>query len=117
MPDVEKPEHNLIIDGVKLSDPKNTMLTNEGELQGLISAIKPTGAAGLDKIDHYLLRRNTAKAIKRLTLILNACVTISYFPQKWKLSWITMIPKPGKDLSKSCNYRPILLCSTLGKIL
>ena len=38
-------------------------------------------------------------------------------PSSWKLSWVTMIPKPGKDSTKSGNYRPISLCATMGKIL
>ena len=52
LPDVDKPERNLAINDIELENPKTTMFTSEGELQGLISSIKPTGAAGPDKIDH-----------------------------------------------------------------
>ena len=105
------------IDEIAFDDERTFMLTTEEETSNLIKAIKPTGAAGPDGIDHYLLKRFTKNAIKRLVIIFNACVATSYFPKSWKLSWVTMIPKPGKDSTKSGNYRPISLCATMGKIL
>ena len=114
-PNIEKPEHNVSIDDIELTDPKNTMLTSEGELKGLLSAIKPTGAAGPDGIDHFLLKRLTDKAIKRLTLILNACVAISYFPQTWKLSWVTMIPNQARMRHKAATIAPSVYALQWGK--
>ena len=115
--DIIKPSVCNNIDDIEFDDERVYMMTLEEETSNLIKAIKPTGAAGPDGIDHYLLKRFTPLVIKRLVIIFNACVAISYFPQAWKLSWVTMITKPGKDSTKSGNYRPISLCATMGKIL
>ena len=40
-----------------------------------------------------------------------------YFPAEWQHSVIIPIPKPGKDHSKTDNYRPIALKSCLCNLL
>jgi hypothetical protein len=48
----------------------------------------------------------------------NACVTLSRFPQAWKTSKVVVIGKPNKQ-SYEClsSFRPISLINTLGKVL
>ena len=104
-------------DSIPLNDARSAMLCTSEITKSLIKAIKNTGAAGPDNIDHFTLKRLSPKSITRLTAIFNSCITIAYFPDAWKISHVVMIPKPGKDQNDSGNYRPISLCSTLGKLL
>src|SRR6476661_4848468 len=54
---------------------------------------------------------------KRIILfIFNAILRLEYYPQKWKVSLVTMIPKPGKDHTKVESYRPISLLSNISKL-
>jgi hypothetical protein len=48
--------------------------------------------------------------------IFNGSLKISYFPAVWKLGKIVALPKPNKDSSIACNYRPITLLSCIGKL-
>ena len=44
----------------------------------------------------------------------NQCLTIGYFPTKWKEAQGIMFPKPQKK--NPTNYRPISLLSCIGKL-
>lgn len=52
-----------------------------------------------------------------LTLIINCCLLLSYFPQKWKHAKVVAIKKPNKPPSQPTSYRPISLLSSISKIL
>jgi hypothetical protein len=54
--------------------------------------------------------------IKHLTTVFNRCLKAGFFPSKWKQSRITMIPKFDTNKHDPNNYRPISVCSSLGKI-
>src|SRR6476661_5857559 len=54
---------------------------------------------------------------KRIILfIFNAILRLEYYPQKWKVSLVTMIPKPGKNHTKVESYRPISLLSNMSNL-
>ena len=42
---------------------------------------------------------------------------IGYHPLAWKIDYISMIPKSGKNPLQATSYRPITLLSTMGKLL
>ena len=41
-----------------------------------------------------------------LTYIINSCIKGSYFPEAWKMAWISRIPKVNQPRTKQ-DYRPI----------
>ena len=102
---------------LELDHVRSEMLATKDQLIEIIRMTKNKGAAGLDKIDHWTLKRLANNTLDQLLRILNACVILSYFPSRWKEAYTTMILKPAKDGAYSANYRPISLCSVLGKIL
>ncbi|KAL9694799.1 hypothetical protein quinque_014084 [Culex quinquefasciatus] len=87
------------------------------EIARIIKSLKPKKAPGMDKIRNTLLKRLPRKGLVMLTLIVNACFRISYFPSSWKHAIVTAIPKPGKDITNPTNYRPISLLPVMSKIL
>lgn len=40
-----------------------------------------------------------------------------YWPKEFKSAKVIPIPKAGKSPDKACNYRPISLLNTIGKIM
>lgn len=52
-----------------------------------------------------------------LALIINACLKLSYFPEKWKHAKVIAIKKPNKPGSLPSSHRPISLLSSLSKVL
>ena len=55
----------------------------------------PNKAPG-DKVQVQHLKMGTSKLFKILAIIYNASLKMGYFGDKWKISIITMILKPGK---------------------
>lgn len=78
--------------------------------------INPKKAAGEDLITGKMIRELPDKFIKVLTYLFNAIMRVGYYPRKWKISQIIMIPKPGKDSTQAASYRPISLLPILSKL-
>lgn len=50
-----------------------------------------------------------------MTILLNNCLNLSYFPDEWKIAKVIAFHKK-KEKSDPSNYRPISLLSNLGKL-
>ena len=51
-----------------------------------------------------------------MTDLFNACFRLAYFPKKWRKATVIVIPKQGKDATRSDNLRPISLLSATSKV-
>lgn len=91
-------------------------LTTPSEVKTVIKSLKIQKAPGPDTIPNAVLKGLPRKALVMLTYIINAILTISYFPAAWKTSKTIAIPKPGKDRRDPASYRPIALLSSLSKV-
>lgn len=76
----------------------------------LINNLKNKKSPGHDKINGKLLKELPAKAVRYITIIINAIIRISYFPSQWKTAEIILIPKPGKAPENVTSYRPLPYC-------
>ena len=81
-----------------------------------IKGLKSKGAPGDDYITNKIIKALPLKVVKILNEIFNLAVFVGYFPNKWKVAKIKMLPKKGRDAESSANYRPISLLSCLGKL-
>lgn len=91
--------------------------TDEEEIKCIIRKLKNSKAPGIDDIKNNLLKNLPARGIKVLVTIINACLKLSYFPERWKHAKVIPILKPGKDATLPQSYRPISLLCALSKIL
>ena len=78
---------------------------------------KSKSAGGEDGITYKLLKHSGRDLLQTLARLFTVLLVAGYFPECWKTVRVSMIPKPGKDLRKSKNWRPISLSSCLSKIL
>ena len=90
----------------------------EDELTNAITSLRPNSAPGIDSIGAALLQELFSIIRGHLFEIYRACLTLQYFPSRWRRGKVVIIPKPGKDnYEKVGSYRPICLLPALGKIL
>lgn len=93
---------------------------NYPDVTEIISHIKNTKnstAPGPDGIKTLLIKKLSTAGAGILTLIICACLKLSYFPEQWKHAYVIPIKKPGKNGQIVGNYRPISLLSNIAKIL
>ena len=73
-------------------------------------------APGPDSIFNVCLKKLPIEGFALLTIIFNACLLYSYFPDAWKQANVSSVLKPGKPSNLATSYRPISLLSVLGKL-
>ena len=74
-------------------------------------------AAGLDSVPGYVLKWLAVGLCLPLSIIFQQSVYTGIFPSCWKVATVVPIYKGKGDLSMPASYRPISLCSTIGKVL
>ena len=77
----------------------------------------PNRCPGPDRMHNIMLRKGPLLLLSVLAKIYSACLALGHMPAEWKQAETVMIPKPGKDHSKTDAYRPISLLPVLAKLL
>ncbi len=80
-------------------------------IQELNSAINRTrnSSPGPDNIPYILLKNLPLEGKETLLRIYNIIWNKNVFPKLWRSAIVIPIPKPGKDPTKTENYRPMFL--------
>lgn len=86
------------------------------EVRRIIQGLESKKAPGFDLITAEVLRQLPRKAILLITALFNGILRTSWYPSAWKVSQITMVPKPGKPQHLTSSYRPISLLPVLSKV-
>lgn len=89
---------------------------NVREVISSIKNLNPKKACGFDEVNNRMLKNMPLQGSLFITLILNACLSLAYFPISWKKGKVVAIAKPGKDSKLPTSYRPITLLPVIGKI-
>lgn len=87
------------------------------ETQQIIKRLKNPKAPGIDKVNNRPIKQLPALGILYINLIINACLKLGHFPDRWKHAEVMAIKKPDKPSSSPKSYRPISLLTSLSKIL
>lgn len=88
------------------------------ELKVVYSKMNPKKSPGEDGLTSDICQNCFEVAPLVQLGIFNRCLRLGYFPGRWKIARIKVIPKPGKeDYSTPKSYRPIGLLSVMGKVL
>ena len=83
------------------------------EITELIHRLNPRKASGLEQTSKKAIKELPVKGIALISSIFNAIFRLEYYSKTWKMSLITIIPKPGKPIHDTSCYRPISLLPTL----
>ena len=82
----------------------------------LIHRLNPRKASSHDQISTKAIKELPVKGNGLIPSILNTILRLEHYPETWKTSPITLIPKPGKPIRETSSYRPISLLPTLSKL-
>ena len=87
------------------------------EIKNEIKNLNHKKSPGIDLITATILKELPQERMLNLLYILNAIITLEYWPKSLKQAQIIMLPKPGKTPIEVTSYRPISLLPTISKIL
>ena len=88
-----------------------------GWVRDALSGTKNNSAAGPDGIGYRLIKavRDTRLGNELLGEIV-AALSGGYIPDRWRDMRVVLIPKPGRDLTQTKNWRPQNLINCVGKL-
>lgn len=111
--DASLPEVNLLPQGYEGPAPRITPRA----IADIIKTLNNRKSPGPDQVTHSMLKVFHRHHPQVLSLLFTSCLTLGYFPRKWRTGRVVFIPKPGKPPMLTDSYRPITLLSCLGKVL
>lgn len=98
-------------------DKAEIPLITPREVADAIKQTKPKKTPGFDGLQNIVLKNLSKKSIVQLLYILNSCINLSYFPDKWKKAKMLAFHKSDKPKYSPNSYRPIRLLPTLAEIV
>ncbi|XP_041973425.1 uncharacterized protein LOC121729104 [Aricia agestis] len=111
-------------DSVPLADLATYKSRNETEWRKrpfpatrVTNSFNPKKAPGADGLTSDICQHAVDCNPEWFLALLNKCLTVGYFPGKWKQATVVVLRKPGKESYRVPKaYRPIGLLPVLGKI-
>ena len=100
--------------------PMTWLKFSEEEFSRAIINCKDSSAPGPDKMSWGHLKHiiKDKSCLKNFVCIANTCFDLGHWPNHFKESKTTVIPKPNKSSYDSLkSFRPIVLLNTLGKLI
>ncbi len=82
----------------------------------LLDGISNNKATGIDKISCKIIKLAAPAISDSLTLIFNQAITLSTFPDEWKMARVIPLHKSGQRNIPG-NYRPISVLPAISKIM
>ena len=82
-----------------------------------LSGTENNSAAGPDGVGYRLIKgvQDTELGIKVLRVVVGA-LRGGYILYRWREMRVVLIPKPGRDLTQTKNWRPLNLINCIGKL-
>ena len=100
-----------------MADAFQMVPVSTSDVISLLHGIKLGSAAGHDGITGRTLKTYAVSLAPSLTVLLNASISQSVFPEEWKKANVVPIWKSKGSKSDPSNYRPISIIPVMGKIL
>ena len=89
----------------------------EEEITSAVKTLKNNKSAGIDQLKAEHLKYAPTKLHRIIAEILNHACETGEYPEELSTALLTPLQKPGKEKGPPKNLRPIMLLSTLRKIL
>lgn len=76
-------------------------------LKCVLQKVNPKKATVPDDITGIMVKELPPIAIKYLIQLSNRIIQVGYFPGRWKISLVAMIPQADKDLTLARSYQSV----------
>ena len=88
-----------------------------GWVRDAMSGMKNNSPAGPDEVEYNLIKalRDTRERAEVLREVV-AALRGGHIPDRWQHMRVVLIPKPGRDLTHTKNWRPLNLINCVGKL-
>lgn len=98
--------------------PLGDYFLQENDTLSFIHRLKNKKTPDSSNVSSFLIRKIAFQIAPILTIIINNCLNLNYFPDPLKISKVIPIPKKKdpSQISTTNDFRPISLVSSLGKI-
>ena len=106
LPNTDLPANNTL---------HNIIITDE-EVRSVLQTLKLGKSSGPDNINNRILKEIAYPISKPLCDLFNYSLSRGIFPDVWKQANVSLLYKKD-DPSLVCNYRPISLLSSIGKVM
>ena len=87
------------------------------EVKKAVNSMKNNKSCGCDQIKAELIKYGDQEIITGIACLLNKISSTGQYPTEIKKGLLVPLPKPGKKRGPPANCRPVILLSTLRKIL
>ena len=104
------------MDSTTTQDTQDIKNVRNKEVSHIIKNLKGRKSPGYGRISGKMIKELPPKAVRFITIVINAVFRLRYFPNQWKVAQIILIPKPGKEHELVTSYRPISLLPILSKM-
>ena len=86
-------------------------------VRNALSGMKNNSAAGPDGVGYRMIKavHDTKLGIEVLGEVV-AALRGGYIPDRWREMRVVLIPKPGRNLTQTKNWRPLILNNCIGKL-
>jgi hypothetical protein len=92
----------------------------KNEIKDIIKSTKSWKAFGKNNIPTGLFKACGKPLYKTLAALVTNNFNVAYFPRRFKIAKITVLPKPNKTIAQKATpgaWRPISLLNTIGKVV
>ncbi len=93
----------------------NQLVLQPENVYKILSCLDPAKATGPDGIGNLILKEAAVAIAQPLSHLFNFCVSMGYFPDCWKLAYVTPLFKKNNE-TLCTNYRPISLLPCISKV-
>ncbi len=97
--------------------PNHPEAITDSEILRALHGINPRKSSGPFQLTYTLLQMCGDSILPALVILFNACLSSGVFPDAWKGSSISPIPRGSGDKTTCASFRPISLLHPLGKLL
>lgn len=85
-------------------------------VKSIIKSRKNQKSRGENQVSNFIIRKLPQIFVLFVTILINHCLNMSYFPLKWRHATIVPVPKGSSFTADHREYRPISLLSPISKL-
>lgn len=109
-------QRRVRVEGLRNSTGNDANLVTEEELNRIIKDLPNGKAPGPDRLGYEIIKRSWGRIREIMAKLINDMLITGYYPKKWKIGEVKLLPKSSNTTASPTALRPLTLLSCLSKI-